>query len=147
MRKFTDNQQNQWAIEINIGTVIDVQEELKINLLDPSTQVDGLPLPAKFITDDLFVSKLVAFIIKDQLDKNGVSEKQFYKNLDAKAVQGMGEAFVEEYKAFFMSRGRKAVAQGVEEMQKAALEMFDIPLEQSMSKSDEAVSQSPTQES
>lgn len=146
MFKFQDNQQNQWKVDLNIGGVIDVNAQLGINLMDPSQVVDELALPAKLLTDDMFLAKVVYILIKDQLDKNGITEKQFFSSLDAKALVGMGEAFADEYQAFFMSRGRKILAEGFREMREATQKMYDLPLEESLKISGEAGSQSPKQD-
>lgn len=147
MFKFQDNQQNQWKVDLNIGGVIDVNNAMGVNLMDTSQMIDDIPLPAKLLTDDMFLSKVIYVLVKDQLDKNGITEKQFYSSLDAKALVGMGEAFADEYHAFFMSRGRKILAEGIKEMREATQKMYDLPLEQSTKTSDEAVSESPKQDS
>ena len=138
MHKFQDVNQNNWTLNLTVGGILRVQNELGINLLDPIADAgEGVPLSAKMMVDDLFLTKIVACLIKKQLEKNSVSEEEFYDSLDAQTIKSMADAFIEEYKSFFMSRGRSNLADLLGKEKKAIDETFDKVLEQSTNSSEE----------
>jgi len=117
MRTFTDTTGKEWHLDVNIGTVERVRDELSIDLLRPE---QGEPTLLDRLADDPL---LLAQIICTMLDD--VTEADIKKAWKGATVAAARKAFFEELIDFFRQSGRTDRALAIEKHAQA----FEIAVE------------------
>ena len=125
MQTFVDKDGSSWSIDLSIGIMEEIKGKLDIDLLDPINENDSLvmnlaPISSKNIM--LFVNMLF-LLCEDQCKERDVSDVQFGKLLNMLSLQGSYDAFFKEWEDFFLSLGRKEIAEAMKKMQEVTAEV------------------------
>lgn len=109
MKYFKDKNGKEYHIELTIGKIKKIKEKMGVDLLD----VEGgeTPLIQRLLTDELLLAEIVCTLIESQIaDKTG---DEILDTMDGTTITNATKAFFEEYKCFFMERGRTDRAEAV----------------------------------
>lgn len=121
MSEFKDSEGRKWRINLTLGGVKKVMDELGINLLDLTQFADTSDGSAtlKLVNDDLFVGEIVAILLEKQAEGYGLKREDVLDLFDGATTKRAQEAFLEEYAFFFKDRENATAAKFVDEIKKA----------------------------
>ena len=97
MKIFKDTKGREWVLELNLGTVKEINERLKseqVDIFQPNSLIHRL-------ADPFFVSSVLFAFIKDQADKLGVDLYEFRCSLKGAEFWETQQMLMEEYVDFF----------------------------------------------
>ena len=93
MKSFKDKNGESWIVELNVGTLLSIKNELDIDLLD---KPGDFPTTVSAFVDVLWVSLL------DQIQERKLNEIDFAKCLDGETINTATDCFVDELSNFFL---------------------------------------------
>lgn len=92
MRKFKDLEGREWKIKFTYGLLSDIEDDLGYPILEK---------PAEIPAGVRELIGLVWYCVKDQAEKDGVSEREFGAALDGDVVKRAVSCIIEELAVFF----------------------------------------------
>lgn len=126
MANFTDAQDRQWSIFIDIPTV----KKLKAHDLDILKMFDdGMEVFEKIVGDPVSLVDTLWLVCEDQIKERELDEVGFAKALYGDALMGASEALVEGVCDFFPDPKRRA---GIRQMLRKSKEAGEIMLDQAL---------------
>jgi len=121
MHKFTDEAGQEWKINLNVGIIDDISDELGIDLFEPigaensEDQVISKLAPISGENIRRFANMLF-MICEDQCKEREMESKQFGKMLRGDAFKLASEAFYLEWVDFFQSLGRTDLIEAIKKV-------------------------------
>lgn len=112
---FKDSSGTSWELAVTLGNAIKVKERLGIDILQP--EQGETPLYQKISEDDTILAQIIAVLIENQFDKNGVTEENIYDRFDGSTVSASITALNKELHDFFLQRGRPDRAKQIKKTQ------------------------------
>lgn len=109
MTEFKDSEGRNWTLNLTLGSAKCVYDKTGVNLLDPSSMINGDDI-LRLFSDDLFVGKIVWALISKQAEQRNLTEESVLNSFDAETLAKAQDSFLKEYHAFFMARGNLQVA-------------------------------------
>lgn len=104
MKTFRDNQNREWTIAINIGTMRRIRDLTGLDLAgDLTTAMKTLEGDILLLVDVIYVA------CKPQADEREISDEQFGESFDESVVVEAGQAFLEEFANFFQPAKRRVL--------------------------------------
>ena len=120
MHKFTDNEHREWKLELSIGLVEEINDELDVNLFEPVNNAGEDQVISKISPiglDSLRRFANVLFMIcEDQCKELEVDSKAFGKALKGSVIQSAYESFYAEWMDFFQILGRVDLAETIQKV-------------------------------
>jgi hypothetical protein len=99
MHQFIDGKNRRWGIEINVTQIRRVRDLLAVDLF--ALIDDGMRPLAELLGDPMKLVDVVYALVKDQAEKDSVSDEDFGRGMAGDAIQQAAEAFTQELFDFF----------------------------------------------
>lgn len=106
MKSFTDKNGSAWSINLDVGTLLSIKQELGFDILD---NPGDFPANVSDFVNVLWVA------LREQIENQNLDEIGFAKCLDGETVNTATDCFIEELANFFLPVD-KAKAQAVRGM-------------------------------
>jgi hypothetical protein len=103
MKLFKDKEGMEWTIDVSVDALMRVRELAKVDLLDLE---NSCYLMAE---DKILQAEVLWAICKPQADQRNLSSTDFYRRLNAEALEAAAAAVPEEVLSFFPKPRREAV--------------------------------------
>ena len=113
MNQFVDNTGAAWSLTITLGAARRVKQKLGVDLLDPASKSNELPVSQRLLYDDLFLTDVIAALLEPQFKERGIDKDAFFERIDGATLKRVDAAFWEEYRAFFEARGKEWAAKAL----------------------------------
>ncbi len=97
MRKFNDNKNRGWILEINVGAIKRVRDLAKIDLLD----MENGRIFERLIDDPVALCDVIYVLVKIQADEKGITDEDFGQSMAGDAIEDATTAMLEELVDFF----------------------------------------------
>ena len=135
MREFVDRDGKKWLIDLNIGNVLHVKHATsgRLDLLDPSHEVDGQPLQVVLYSDLGEFWEVLWLLVESQAAKQSITAEDFGQLMAADCLVEAQTLFFTEWSDFFHSLRRPDAALAVEsqaKIQAAALRLVTAKVKQ-----------------
>lgn len=108
MRRFKDNQDREWKIEVNGFTVGEVRRDTGVLL--PSWYDDQMKLPRELASDWCKLVDVLWVLCREQAEATNVSQKEFASALMGDALGSAWDALEEAVPDFFTSPDQREMA-------------------------------------
>lgn len=128
MRQFTDPNGNAWAIDLDIGTVARIRgaTDKRIDLLAPTSKVDGVDLYDVLVSDLVEFWSVLWHVVEPQAAARGVNAEQFGRLLAGPVIIAAQQAFFAEWSDFFRRIQRADMAAPLEIITAAHAKMMNV---------------------
>ena len=103
MRKFTDKKDNEWFFDITIGTVSRVKKEMDLDILDMGDE----SFLKTIAGDPMKLGQLIYVLLRDQVEKAGIKEEDFYHGFSGDTIDEATDAFLQALVDFFPKSERR----------------------------------------
>jgi len=123
MQTFTDTENRTWTLNLTIGAVKRVRDELKVNLMDPlggarpgnsNGRRRRPPLLTRLQLDPILLVAVIFVLVKPEADRQGVTDEQFAEALGGDAAYDAFVAFMAEWRGFFQRLRRETEAKAID---------------------------------
>jgi len=125
MHAFRDTDGRDWSIDLTIGAVKRVQTLLGVDLLNPlgkrpkkaagkKRRRRGVPLVTKLQTDVALLVDVIFALVQPQAEEREVDDLAFVNGLGGDAAYDAAQAFMAEWRDFFLSLRRETDARAID---------------------------------
>lgn len=130
-RSFTDNQNRQWPVEVNVTAVKRLRDRLGVDLLDLGGDGDAPEhrLLIRLIADPVLLVDVLFVVCEDAAIERGVGDEDFGRAMAGDAIDAATRALLEEIADFTPSPRERARATKVIQTTWRAIEVADDVLD------------------
>jgi hypothetical protein len=123
VKTFSDGK-NQWAIEINVGSIKRVLGDTGINLSLPhDPDADGKTLAERLVFDVIVLVDVIWSLVKPQAESMSVTVDQFLEAMKPELMLAAGEAFHGEWIDFFQKMNSPVQAKIIQQAKELRAEL------------------------
>lgn len=98
MQSFKDSKDRTWNVQLTLGAVMEIKEQLHVDLLKPEE-----PAFVEALTDLTAICNMVYLAVKEQADALQIDDREFCNGLDPAAIGALAEAFNEALVSFLQA--------------------------------------------
>jgi len=132
VQTFADKNKNIWIIDLSIGLMEVVKARLGVDLLDPVDEEKNLLVNLSPVGSEniMLFCNMLYLLCEEQCKGLELDSEQFGMSLSSTSLNDAYKAFFKEWEDFFLSLGRKDLAEAMKRMRELIAEGMEEAAEE-----------------